>query len=370
MSTTGATFQDTIKLAQDARILFESTEVVRVRTGIWNFEEAIIDYSEEPPEIADTIRSAFESLASGREIDLETVALHLDQTRRASVLQLFSDLLQSGLLVDTATQSQEAMIFSALMGRIGDYNLSKFDEIRGGIDPVTAPAVIMSDSERAHEEALRLADQLNMPMRSLEPAMVDALHAGDLTTGIDNYSSDMLSKMLENALEDAGAVLCVFCRPSVGFLRNLNRVVERLQKVLIVGLIDGPFLSIIGTRSPYTGCFECFELRSLSRLEDHILYHKFAMGSKEPNSFAKDSPLAGLLTNLVVTEGFLEQHAGAFRFAGRVLNIFLPTLEIQVQDLLRMPGCPACGYISKQQILDINYNTREALDRIAASALG
>lgn len=75
------------------------------------------------------------------------------------------------------------------------------------------------------------------------------------------------------------------------------------------------------------------------------------------------------LTVLAVTEGYLHAAVGTSRLSGRVLGIHLPTLEIQAQDLLRMPSCPACGRVSRQRIREINFNTRAAVDRIVSEVL-
>ena len=75
------------------------------------------------------------------------------------------------------------------------------------------------------------------------------------------------------------------------------------------------------------------------------------------------------LTVLAVTEGYLHAAVGTSRLSGRVLGIHLPTLEIQTQDLLRMPSCPACGRVSRQRIREINFNSRAAVDRIISEVL-
>lgn len=362
--------QEGIVLTQNARILFDSANVIRIRTGIWNFEEAVIDFLAEPEAVGDAVHEAFRSLANGEALNLETIGLDMEPLEKAKVVQLFSDLVQSGLLVDTASKTYEMMTMRALMGMVRDYEADGHSITSDRKESSSIPAVIVSDNRQAQEEALRLAEQLGLPARLVGESTLSALQTSDLTTLTDTYLTDNLLKEISTEFADTGSILALFQRPSLVTLRNLNRAVERFEKSLIVGLIDGPFLSIIGTQPPYTGCFECFELRSLARLEDHVIYHKFASTLAAGNALDGISPLMGLLTNLVLTEGFLEVHLGVSRFAGRVLNIYLPTLEIQAQDLLRMPGCPACGYVTKQRPAQINYNARVVVDRITAMALG
>ena len=363
MTTIDTASREGVVLAQNARVLFDSTDSIRIRTGIWNFEEAVVNYSTEPDVVVTTLRQAFECLAHGDQLNLDDVGVELAPRERANVLQLFSDLIQSGLLVDPATKTRDTVTMHALRGMLRDY-----DQNAPRTSDAT-PAVIVADHPDVQVEARRFADQLGMPIRPVGDSAFNVLKTSDLTTLIDTYATEAAFDELTAEFEGTGPILGLFQGPSLVILRNLNRTMERLERPFILGFMDGPFLSILGMRPPYTGCFECFELRSLSRLEDHIIYHEFARVLTPAVSHGTSAVMA-LITNLVVTEGFLEISVGASRFSGRVLNIFLPTLEIQVQDLLRMPGCPACGHITKQKLREINYNSRVVVDRLAKEALG
>src|SRR5262249_6876375 len=121
-----------------------------------------------------------------------------------------------------------------------------------------------------------------------------------------------------------------------------------------MGLIDGPFISALSTFATETGCFECFEQRMLARLEDTLVYHQFVQATTAGGGAAASgpwlSPQLHVLTALVISEAFLWSTLGMMRLAGRSVSIYLPLLEIQVQDLLRVPYCPACGFISKAHV--------------------
>ena len=153
-------------------------------------------------------------------------------------------------------------------------------------------------------------------------------------------------------------------------LRNLNRVLEGQDIPWVCAFVDGPFVSVVGVKSPHTGCFECFEQRSLARLEDHVTYHEFARAPLgRAARAAADAPMMHLLTTMAMTEGYLHAAVGASRISGRALSVHLPTFEIQAQDLLRMPNCPGCGRVSRQRLREINFNSRAAVDRIVSAVL-
>jgi thiazole/oxazole-forming peptide maturase SagC family component len=116
-----------------------------------------------------------------------------------------------------------------------------------------------------------------------------------------------------------------------------------------------------------TGCFECFEQRMLARLEDTQVYHQFVQatgGAAATGPWL--SPQMHVLTSLVLSEGFLWSTMGLMRLAGRAVSIYLPLLEIQVQDLLRVPYCPGCGFISKAHMDELYTSSK----RIIADMMG
>jgi len=199
--------------------------------------------------------------------------------------------------------------------------------------------------------------------------VLERLGAADLTSRVDGLATEHAVADLRPLL-DATAVVTCFQRPSLPLLRNLNRLLEDRDIPWVCAFVDGPFVSVVGVKSPHTGCFECFEQRALARLEDHVSYHDFARSpiGRAPDR-PTDAPMMSLLTTLAVMEGYLHAAVGTSRFCGRVLSIHLPTWEIQAQDLLRMPNCPACGKVSRQRLREINFNSRAAVDRIVAEVL-
>ena len=134
--------------------------------------------------------------------------------------------------------------------------------------------------------------------------------------------------------------------------------------------MDGPFVTLLSTLPTETGCFECFEQRMLARLEDTLVYHQFVESTSgaaaPPERWL--SPGMHMLTAAVISEGFIYSSIGMQRLAGRIINVYLPLLEIQVQDLLRVPYCPACGFVATAAMNELYTSTKrlvsEMLDKI------
>ncbi len=348
-------------LASTTRIVEDSAGRVRIRTGVWNFEEAVIDVSAEPPAVASTVKAALRALASGP-MELSD---HLDPAllpiERANVERLFIDLSGAGMVAQADAAASQDQITAALLGRL----VTPYPT--GGGAP-TGEVLFLTDCRAAIPHAKLLADGMRLRLTVVEDTA--ALAQADLTSRVDGLATEQAIADLRPPFLNAACVVTCFQRPWLPLLRNLNRLIEGHDVPWVSAFIDGPFISMVGLKSPHTGCFECFEQRALARLEDHVTYHDFARSpAGQPSQRDTDAPMMAMLTAMAVTEGYLHAATGSSRFSGRALSIHLPTWEIQTQDLLRMPNCPACGKVSRQRLKEINFNSRAAVDRIVAQVL-
>jgi thiazole/oxazole-forming peptide maturase SagC family component len=352
-----------LALASTARLMQDDAGRFRIRTGVWNFEEAVIDASQEPPAVARSVQAALRALAEGPTALAEHLDAALTPIERANVERLFADLGQAGVVVAVQERLDQQAITAALLGRLS----SPYP----GVDqPPEGEVLFWSDSPAAQRQAGQLADSLRLRLVPLPPGLTDEVGRVDLTSRVDGFATEVDTARLRAALAGAAAVVTCFQRPVLPVLRNLNRLLDEQAVPWVCAFVDGPFVSVVGLKPPYTGCFECFEQRSLARLEDHVAYHEFARTSiGTPSPQDTDAPMMHLLTSLAVIEGYLHAALGSARISGRALSIHLPTFEIQSQDLLRMPHCPACGRVSRQRLQEINFNSRAVVDRIASEVL-
>jgi thiazole/oxazole-forming peptide maturase SagC family component len=344
---------ESLALAGAARLVATGSEV-RIRTGIWNFEEAVVDVSGEDPALATAVRETLRAIASGSTAP-ESLG-RLDAVARARLDQLLSDLAEGGYLVERASADDPQRILDNLLGRPVPVD---GDALRHE-QPVIALA---TDSPSVERHARFVAEALPVQLHAVAEREMARLRSEDLTTRIDGQRTLQLLDELVGALAPADVLVAVLRNPSFGFLRNLNRVAEAGSLRMVVALLDGPFLNVLGVHPPHTGCVECFEQRSLARQQDHVAYHRFAgatLGCEDP----AHGPIMGLATDLAIVEAAMWATADASRTVGRALSVYLPTFELQTQRLLRIPSCPACGQYAKERLREINFSTRAALDRI------
>jgi thiazole/oxazole-forming peptide maturase SagC family component len=225
------------------------------------------------------------------------------------------------------------------------------------------PIVLLTDSAYGRQCARQLANDLGLPLEIVSEDVQKSLRSIDLTSRLDAVAQGRLIERFKPYFAQCAAVLGSFVDPDIPLLRNLNRLLVELEKPLVLGLIDGPFLTVISTKPPQTGCFECFEHRILARLEDSQAYEAYvsaqrgAEGSGDATSHS-DALTAHLLTTAVLAEGVLYATLGMSRLAGRCASIYRPLLEVQMQDLLRVPYCPACGNISRLKMRELYVSSR------------
>jgi thiazole/oxazole-forming peptide maturase SagC family component len=325
--------------------LFRSGDEIRFRKGVWSYNEATVKLGGQAERTVRFFNAVYEALLQGQNVDVDAIAGEVSASAEelVSYCELLENLKQQQFLHDTQ-QKDVTQVISALLGG----NLSGFEEYVG----TPRPVLFFSDSSYAREAAQSLSREIGLPLDILDDETARALAQADLTTRTDAVQHMETVVRFEKVFHAYAGVLACVAAPNLSMLRNLNRLLVDAEKPLVLGLIDGPFMSVLATLATQSGCFECFEQRMLARLEDTVVYHRFAKAT------AGDAPVSGsffapplhILTAAVISEGYLYSTLGMLRLAGRIVNIYLPLLEIQVEDLLRVPYCPACGFISKAQM--------------------
>jgi len=325
--------------------VFRSGDEIRFRKGVWSYTEAVVRLAGQEERVVRFFNAVYEALVRAHEANPEVIGSEVGANAEqiASYCGLLENLKRQQFLYDN-DQRDVARTVGALLGG----SLSGFAEGVG----ILRPVLFLTDSDYIREAAKTLSKEIGLALDFLDDETIQTLATADLTTRIDAVKHKETEASLEKVFRPYACVLGCVAGPNISMLRNLNRLLIATEKPLILGLIDGPFISVLGTLAIETGCFECYEQRMLARLEDTVVYHRFV------ESTAKGANTTGpwfsaqmhMLMAAVISEGLIYSGLGLMRLAGRIVNIYLPLLEIQVQDLLRVPYCPACGFISKAQM--------------------
>lgn len=130
---------------------------------------------------------------------------------------------------------------------------------------------------------------------------------------------------------------------------RLNVITHELKIPWIHGAIDGPFLLVGPLFSVPSGpCYSCFETRVSMNLREHASYVRYKQGLVEGKVTDDEAstlqlPLVHLLASHLALDviNFLAMGTGFTR--NKVLSIYLPTMEIAFNEVLRVSTCSVCG---------------------------
>ncbi|WP_164003025.1 TOMM precursor leader peptide-binding protein [Pyxidicoccus caerfyrddinensis] len=151
-------------------------------------------------------------------------------------------------------------------------------------------------------------------------------------------------------------------------LHAINRICLHHRVQWIHAAIDGPFLlvgpAIVPHRSP---CYECLEMRVLMNMRNGASYQSYKAALVEGRvvraTAALDSVLSAMLVSLTSFEVLNLLLTDATFTTGKMLSVYLPTLEFSVNEILRLPGCPACSPPVESENREMFFDIRAVLGR-------
>jgi len=352
--------KNTLMLREDVQVYYNGADELRLRKGVWNFEEAILTFDGLSEDHKATMVKIFNLLMDGSGVDSEVLPneQNLTQLEREQVVQTL-DALRGRQYVSAATDADARAFLNQLLGGTTDYLPP------GAGNP--KPVLFFADTRSITDYAVMLAREIGLPLTVMTKDEFKAIAAMDLTTKFEAYEARKQFESLRETLEPFSCIVGCIERPHIVFLRNINRVLVHTSQPLSLGLLDGPFTTVFTIKPPETGCFECFEHRLLARLEDMPAYQQFVAQTRHLPRFENKvhaSPLMHSLAAQVLFEAFMVSNIGKAKLAGRVLNTYIPLMEIQVQSLLRVPFCPACGFIAEARMEEMYTSSKKIIDRV------
>lgn len=354
---------------ENLRIFDNGSDEIRLRIGIWNYNEAVLDLNGQTEGFKICIRDIFMKMQLGNSIikdDIEDYDISKDD--KNNIKSLLDGLTSAGMV---CTEEERRTSTQVVQSLLGDYKYYvRPDNNKAFIEP-NRKVIFISDSEYCKKTAVHLSEAMELKLDLISDELYNEIAISDLTTKIDAFKTISIIDKLKRDLESYSTILVCMHRAKISLLRNINRIALALEKSVVVSFIDGPFITAFTINPSKTGCIECFEQRALSRMEDHVSYDKFVNTKiaevKEENKGI--IPVLNMLTNIVISEGYLINNLGASKFEGRVLSVYVPSLEIQVDDILRVPFCPACGKVAKADFAEMNISSRRIVDDIVSKIM-
>lgn len=348
-------------LADGVRIYTNGNHEYRIRKGIWNFNEAAINVANQSPELQSDVAYLVQELSEGRAVDVDGsgVAGVFGDTTGKNIVELLETLHERKFLRRSDELARARVLEQLMGGGVLNHNGPDFKK--------NGEILWFADTQSGRTKGEAIAADAELPFRIVNKTLVDGLIEDNLCDETDAVSYRQRMEHYRSLFAEGACIAGCFEYPSLVFLRNLNRLAITFSKPMVIGFIDGPFISVLAIKPTETACFECFEQRQLARIQDSNAYNNFAKATmRYPRNEhgTAINPLIHLLSSAVLFECALISSAGTSRIGARVVSVYLPILEIQVQDLLRIPYCPACGFSARAYTEELYTSSKAIVDEI------
>ncbi len=357
-------FTTKFNLMDNVTIYFNGDDEVRFRKGIWNYEEATLDITP----VADTVKKpmldVIDALIKTRTVDLKDTHLKYELVidDYGFIRNIVESLTEQRYLEYADQDYHQKLVKEIIGGTISEYMAT--DHLMVG------PILFITDNARLKDYAQMLAEDLEITLTFMNDADIDRIEKANILTKNEGLETETELTELERTIFPFSAVVVSLERPRLKFLRKLNRLLIKTDKPMVLSILDGPFLSITSVKGKETGCYECFEQRVIARNQSIEPYHRFYEQTDGISKLTKKThmtPILQTFTSLAIFEGFLLATVNKTKLAGRVLNVYIPILEIQVEDLLRVSYCPACGQVAQAKYDEMYTNSQRVVRQLVDS---
>ena len=349
-----------VRLRRHYSLIAHGPDTVELRYGVWNPTSVTLTDEARSGHLLGILgrldgRHSVEEIAAAEGIPVPSVEALLERLDELSVLeQRSSHALDSYLDHVSPTLA------------IHERNLEE----------PAKPAVLIGDNALLAEIDRILASRESGEHSRVRPA--DPALRGLLSERTTSWLVDSLAfeEEAEPFAQWAGQ-LVVFGVTSVNPLemRAFNRISLRHRIPWLHAAVDGPFLLIGPTFIPHrSACFECLETRILMTMREGANYQRYkcslAEGRVSGGGNALDTVLGAMLASLTAFEALNFLETGASFTLGKMLSVFLPTMEFRFNEVLRLPDCPGCGSAPESHDRELYFDIRTLLGPCDEPPLG
>ncbi len=334
-------------LNNNVRII-QRGSIITFRKGLWDYNEASIDINELNEDVALKLCKLVTDLWNGQDIDDEEYE---------ELKEVIDGLYYGEFLLNADEKHIREDILKILLGNMS-YQARRVENPK--------KVLLVTDSNYIEKIAIDMSKEIGLELDILDKDMIFNIMHANLTQKLDALSRMDTIKKYGDFFKDYSAIAVCQYRLNILFLRNINEVCIENGTQLIISALDGPFVHMTALKPPKTADFDSLEQRILARLEDHTLYRDFTnidvhTRCKENKAYI---PILTLLLSMCISEAYLVSNIGSSKFEGRLLSIYIPTLEIQVQDILKIPTSNAMGNLAKTQYKDNQVEARKIINQI------
>lgn len=338
-----------LRIRRSLSVIAHSDDVVELRSGVWNKRSYTLTDDKASGKLLTLVRG-LDGTVSPRELaKREGVA-------RAEVESLIDHLTSLGVL-----ERSPRSALDAYLDTVGGLRMS------GPQRPIPRDVLVVGDPEITAAIAGHLTGATGGDVRAGaddDPALWALRTTGSEVLG-DALGFEELTELFE-AWRDRFVIVA---ESVVNPVRDqlLNRLSLRLGFPWMHAALDGPFALVGPTFLPgRSACYECFEARTTMNLREsrnYLMYKDaLAAGRVSQGVPAVYPPVKALLAGHVALEATNLLATGSTFTVEQVLGIYLPTMEIAYNEVLRLPGCPGCGSLAGRDDSTLHFDPRAWLD--------
>lgn len=335
-----------LRIKRSVSVVAHSPDIVELRSGVWNAESYTLTDHAGSGNLSRLV-SGLDGTASRAELAKR------EGVTRAEVEALVDHLDQLGLIEQHPSTALDAY-------------LDRVDTLSSGAEasPVDTPVFLLGDPAISEAIGLQLdgatGDGKVQQVGPDDPAWraILELERSGPVGGLELAEAGIAA----DAWRDGLVVLAESVINPLRF-RAVNRLAIETGFTWLHAAVDGPFLFVGPTVIPKrSACYECFETRVAMNLRETAGYLRYKNALAHGVVVAGEQPLIAPLRNLLGSHVALETinyvHTGSAFTVEKVLSIYLPTMEIAYQEVLRLPGCPACGPLPERDDASLYFDAR------------
>ncbi|MHB1949122.1 MAG: TOMM precursor leader peptide-binding protein [Gammaproteobacteria bacterium] len=338
-----------LRIKRHFSLIPHSPQQVEIRSGVWNPTSYQINDDSSTGKLYGILKDL-----DGNYAPQEIAKRH--QISRAEVEGVLDHLQQLDVLETTASSWLDCHT----------ENLP----LQGGAIDLEKNILIIGDSKASYEiQRILVNNAKQKPIETfgLEEPLIKKLKDNDQWL----FDGFLLQEIIEaySWWQDYFIVLALTQNDPVLVMR-LNQINQALGIPWIHGVIDGPFIFIGPTFTGKNGpCYHCFEKRVSMNLREYASYQRYkdSMIKQSSHRNLRDA-VNPVLVNLLAAHLSMEilnyQLTKSCFTKGKVLSIYLPTMEICFNDVLRLSGCHVCGAVPQRDDHQLYFDYQTLLEDV------
>jgi thiazole/oxazole-forming peptide maturase SagC family component len=336
------------RIKQHFSIIPYSSEQVELRSGIWNPTSFVLHDESDSNKLYPILKDinghyAVSELARKHQVSSTEIEMILDQLQQLDVLE---SAASTG--VNYCPQHLMSQFSNKVVPEVKNILIVGEEQI---VDEIKR--ILVQSSSQIKIETINIYHPSMTDIRSNDQWLQDCVLMQDT---IDKFSW----------WKDYFMILALTRNDPI-LAMGINQINFSLGVPWIQGVIDGPFLLIGPTFSAKTGpCYHCFEKRVSMNLREYASYQRYKeksiISTFSSGSHSQGDPVMQLLAVHLAMETLNYNFSGVAFTKGKVLSMYLPTMEICFNEVLRLSGCPVCGAVPHRDDQQLYYDYQTLLE--------